>query len=213
MAGDGFGHPQTLKGVIMATSVVKIINNGLAKIGQEAITSLTEDSEAARLSNLIFEQTRDDVLSDHVWNFAVRRVQLAQSVDTPAFEYAYQYALPSDCLKVLGMSEKTMTYEIESGYLLTDEGTALIKYIRRVTDPNEFSPKFVEALSARIASELSIPLAESTTLQQNMTELYIRKLSDAKSVDSQESGASEIEADTWLESRLNYGGTLIVGTQ
>jgi len=194
----------------MATSVVQIVNNGLARISQEAITSLNEDTEQARISNLIYEQVRDDVITDHVWNFAVKRIELARDSEGPAFGYAYSYTLPTDCLKVLGMEQQTMVYEIESGKLLTDEGTAKIKYIRRVIDPNEFSSKFIEALSARLAAELAIPLVDSSTLQQNMYELYLRKLMDAKSVDSQESGANEIVADTWVSSRLNYAGSLIL---
>ena len=43
----------------MATSVVQIVNNALVKIGANAILTLTEDSEAARAANLIYEQVRD----------------------------------------------------------------------------------------------------------------------------------------------------------
>jgi len=196
----------------MATSIVSIVNNALARIGVDAILTLTEDSEAARLANLTFEQMRDDVLADHVWNFSIKRVELAQDVDGPVFGYTYQYTLPVDCMKVLNMEEVTMVYEIEGRKLVTDEGTARIKYISRVIDPNEYSPKFVEALSARCASEWAVPLVESNSLAQNMTELYIRKLSDARSVDSQESGANEVIADTWLDSRLNYAGASYTGS-
>lgn len=194
----------------MATSVVQIVNNALIRIGASAITSLTENSEAARAANLIYEQIRDATLRDHIWNFAVKRIALAQEVDTPAFEYSFQYALPSDCLRVLQMQEKNLIYKIEGRKLLTDEGTAKIIYISRVTDPNEFDAMFVEALSARLAAELSIPLAESSTLYQNMMEIYRIKITDARSVDGQESGEPNIVADTWLDSRINYAGSLFV---
>ena len=112
----------------MATSVVQIVNNALVRIGANSITALTENSEAARAANVIYEQVRDATIRDHVWNFAVKRVQLAQDTETPAFEYSYQYALPSDCLRVLQMQEKTMVYKIEGRKLLTDEGTAIGLY-------------------------------------------------------------------------------------
>ena len=69
----------------MATSVVQIVNNALVRIGANAILTLTEDSEAARAANLIYEQVRDSCLRDHVWNFAVNRVELAQNSTAPAF--------------------------------------------------------------------------------------------------------------------------------
>lgn len=190
-------------------SVVQIVNNALARIGVSAIISLDEDSEAARVANLTYTQLRDDVLSDHVWNFAIKRATLAQNAEAPAFGYTFSYRLPSDCLKLLRMEEVTMTYTIEGKNLLTDEGVARVQYLSRVSDPNEFGAKFVEALSARMASEWAIPLVESSSLQQNMTELYIRKLSDARSVDSQESGDTELIADTWVDSRINYAGSSV----
>ena len=191
----------------MATSVVQIINNALIKIGASAILTLTENSEAARAANLIYEQIRDACIRDHVWNFAIRRVELAQNSTAPAFEFSYQYNLPSDCLRVLQMEDMGMYYKIEGGKLLTDEGTAKILYLSRVEDVNLFDSLFVEALSTRIAAELAITLSESNTLYSNMMEMYQRKISDARSMDAQESGYQEIIADTWLDSRINYAGS------
>ena len=191
----------------MATSVVQIVNNALVKIGANAILTLTEDSEAARAANLIYEQIRDTCIRDHVWNFAVNRIELAQNSTAPAFEFSYQYNLPSDCLRVLQMENMDMVYQIEGGKLLTNEGTAKILYLARVEDVNLFDSMFVEALSARIAAELAVTLAESNTLYSNMMEMYNRKIADARSRDAQESGYREIIADTWLDSRLNYAGS------
>ena len=191
----------------MATSVVQIVNNALIKIGASAILTLTENSEAARAANLIYEQVRDASIRDHVWNFAIRRVELAQNSTAPAFEFSYQYNLPSDCLRVLQMEDMGMYYKIEGGKLLTDEGTAKILYLSRVEDVNLFDALFVEALSARIAAELSVTLSESNTLYSNMMEMYQRKIADARSMDAQESGYQELIADTWLDSRINYAGS------
>ena len=97
-----------------------------------------------------------------------------------------------------------MIYKIEGRKLLTDEGTAKILYISRTEDVNLFDSMFVEALSAKIAAELAITLVESNTLYSNMMEMYSRKLSDARSMDAQESGYREIISDTWIESRIGY---------
>lgn len=190
----------------MTTSVVQIVNNALVKIGANAILTLTEDSEAARAANLIYEQVRDACIRDHVWNFAVNRLELAQNSVAPAFGFAYQYNVPSDCLRVLQMEDVDMFYKIEGGKLLTDEGTAKILYLARVEDVNLFDAMFVEALSARLAAELSVTLSESNTLYSNMMEMYQRKVADARSMDAQESGYLEVVADTWLDSRSGYSG-------
>jgi len=194
----------------MATSNVQIVNNALVKIGASNIISLTENSEAARAANLIFEQVRDATLRDHLWNFAAGRAALAEDAVAPAFGYVYSYALPTDCLRVLHLERKDMVFKIEGRKLLTDESPARILYIKQVTDPNQFDAMFTEAFSARLAAELAISISESNSLYQNMMEVYRMKITDARSIDGQESGEPEIVADTWLDSRLNYAGSLTV---
>lgn len=194
----------------MATSNVQIVNNALVRIGGSSIISLDENSEAARAANLIYEQTRDAVLRDHLWNFAMSRASLAANAVAPAFGYVYSYALPTNCLRVIQLEEKSMVFKIEGRNLLTDESPARIIYVSQVTDPNQFDAMFTEALSARLAAELAITIAESNSLYQNMMEVYRMKITDARSIDGQESGEPEIVSDTWLDSRLNYAGSLTV---
>ncbi len=78
-------------------SVVEICNRALSNIGNSrSINSLTEASKEAGECSLHFEACRDAVLSDFDWNFATKRVALADTSNPPPdWEYAYQY--PSDC--------------------------------------------------------------------------------------------------------------------
>lgn len=190
----------------MSVSNVDIANNALVKLGASTIISFTENSQAARAVNVIYEQLRNAVLRDHKWNFATKRVALAQNADAPAFDYVYSYALPTDCLRVVQMERRDMIFQIEGRNLLTDESPAKIIYIAEITDPNEYDAMFVEALSARLAAELAVPLTDSRTLANDMMSMYEGKIRDARSLDSQESGEPEVVADTWLNARLSYIG-------
>jgi len=187
-------------------SVVGICNNALIKIGEETITSLTEDSKAARLCNQIYEQTRDSLLRSHIWNFAVKRLELAENTTTPLFGFGQSFALPSDCLRVLCIEDSDIypdyVYQIEGRNLLTDESAAKIKYIARIEDPNEFDLLFTETLSARLAFELAYPLAESNTLADLMHSLFKEKLAEARSIDGQEGTPPQIIAREWTDARL-----------
>lgn len=187
------------------TSIVAIANNALAKIGANAITSLSENNEAARAINLVYTQLRNTVLRDHPWNFAIKRAVLALESEQPAFEWTYQFALPSDSLRVLHMELMSMQYEIEGRKLLTNESSAKIRYIAEIADPNQYDAMFIEAFSARLAAELAITLSDSNTMAQAMMESYNRKIADARSIDAQESGYRTLQTDGWLNSRLSYG--------
>ena len=191
----------------MATEV-SICANALRRLGDSPITSLTEDTERARLCNAFYAPTRDSVLRSHTWNFAITRATLAQSTTTPAFEYAYQYPLPTDpyCLRVLKMEFDDYEFKIENlagqgRVLLTDEGTANIIYIAKVTDPTLFDSMFVDVLTAKLAVDLAYPVTNSSTLQANMQKLFERKLSEARSLDSTEGTTDSLISTVFTDFR------------
>jgi hypothetical protein len=200
------------------TSTVDIANYALNIIGASNISALDENSKAARLVNQRYEGVRDAVFRSHPWNCLIRRAELAQETEAPAFGYAYQYALPTSpyCLRVLEFSNGSLSYPqdnmfsnsggpvyvIEGRKLLTDEGTARIKYIGRVADPNEYDASLIEALSARLASEIAYAVTGSTTVMQLAAALYDEKMKEARFVDATEGAPQKLEASDFIEARF-----------
>jgi len=191
----------------MATEV-SICSNALRRLGDSPITSLTEDSERARLCNAFYEPSRDAILRSHTWNFAINRATLAKLSSAPAFEYAFQYALPTDpfCLRVLKMEFEDYEFKVENlagqgRVLLTNEGEANIIYIARVTDPSLFDSMFVDVLTAKLAVDLAYPVTNSTGLQAQMQKLFERKLSDARSLDSTEGTTDSLISNVFTDFR------------
>ena len=191
----------------MATEV-SICSNALRKLGDDPITSLTEDTERARLCNAFYETARDSLLRSHPWNFAITRATLAQLSTTPAYGFAYQYALPTDpyCLRVLEMEYQDYIFKIENlatvgRVLLSDESTAKILYVGRITDTTLFDSLFVDTLTAHLSAKLAYPITNSTTLQAQMQQLYQAKLSEARSVDGQEGFIDDLVSDTFTDFR------------
>ena len=191
----------------MATEV-SICSNALRILGDDPITSLTDDTERARLCNSLYEPARDAVLRSHPWNFAITRATLAQLSTTPAYEYAYQYSLPTDpyCLRVLSMEYQDYVFKIEhlagtGRVLLSDESTAKILYIAKITATAQFHSLFVDALTAKLAADLSYPVTNSTSLQLQMHKLYELKLSEARSIDGQEGFMDDLVSDTLTDFR------------
>ncbi len=191
----------------MATEV-SICSNALRRLGDSAITSLTDDTERARLCNAFYADARDAVLRLHPWNFAITRTSLAQLSDTPSYGFAYQYSLPTSpyCLRVLGMEYEDYIFKVENystqgRVLLTDEGTAKILYVARITDTTQFDALFVDVLTAKLALDLCYPITNSVSLQDKMQKLYQLKLSDARSIDGQEGFIDDLVSDTFTDFR------------
>ena len=191
-------------------SEVDICNSALNQLGASQIISRTENSKAARVVNQRYDFVRDKVIRSHPWNACVRRASLGQETETPTYKYAYQYALPTDpyCLRVINIStggnyeELDIDYQIEGRKLLTDEGTVFLRYIARITDPNEYDALLIEAFIAALAADISYAITNSVTLARELQGLYVQKLSEARFADAQENFPDVIEADAFTNARL-----------
>ena len=136
------------------------------------------------------------------------RVELALLPDAPAFGWTYQYQLPNDVLRVMSMEEKTTHFKIEGRTLLTDSATAKILYIKQVTDVSLYTPLFNELLSLPLAKDLSYNLVHSSQLKKTLMDELAVLLRDARSFDGQEGIIDQLEADVWLEARIQPTGDL-----
>jgi hypothetical protein len=191
----------------MATEV-SICSNALRRLGDDPITSLTDDTERARLCNSFYSDTRDSVLRLHPWNFAITRASLSKLSTAPAYGFANQFSLPTNpyCLRVLGMEYEDYIFKVENvathgRVLLTDEATANILYVARITDTNLFDAMFVDVLTQKLAVDLAYPVTNSTTLQTQMQKVFQQKLSEARSIDGQEGFMDDLVSDTFTDFR------------
>lgn len=182
---------------------LSICNSALAKIGVEPITSLTQNTKAARFCNTLYSKLRDDMLISHFWNFAMNRVALAAVSTTPPFGYGYAYQLGSNCLRVRKTDDDSDEWNREGNLLYSNRSSVMIQFIDSNTSPSKFSASFREALALNIASELAYAMTQSTTLGERLYAKHIQKLKDARSFDGQEGTQEELEQDVWLEARMN----------
>lgn len=163
-------------------SNVEIGNSALHLLGEDSINAFTDDSVPAKLMNAEFGNTRDALLREHPWKFAIKRVQLGQLATGPLYGFTYAYQLPGDCLRVLDadIDEDDKPWKIEGRTLTTDATAVKIRYLAQVTDPAQFDGSFMGCLAARLAMELAVPITNSLGLFDRMTDLYQRRLQDAR---------------------------------
>ena len=186
-------------------STVEMCNSALNMLGASNIISLTEDSKNARLLNQRYVSVRDAVFRSHNWNCLIKRVQLAADTDTPAFEYTYQYTLPSDCIRVIRTKYSNEVnsdiHKIEGRKLLTDESEIYIMYLARITDVNEYDSLLQEAIAARLAAELAYAITQSSSVTQLMQKTYEDKIREARFLDATEGTADKLEANEFITAR------------
>lgn len=149
----------------MALSRTDIANQALARVGARPIMDLDdEDLPTARTCKSVFDATIEEVGRSAEWNCLKARENLAQLSEVPAFGWAYQYQLPTGCLKLVKLngtdsdSDPGDEYEIEGKKLLTDAEEAKIQYIKFKTDTNEYDSLFIDALVVLLAAKIAVPI-------------------------------------------------------
>lgn len=180
------------------TSATDVVNAALVRIGKDSIGNLYDGSREAQLALAIYGQTRDEQLRLFDWGFAERSVSLAvlktapvggyipPKVWTPAYpppNWIYEYAYPSDCLKVRALmrtafiipvfNPSPVIFEIANDnamappakVILCNIGSAQLVYTGRITDPNLWEADFTEALIAALARRLTPGLGDPKMLQ------------------------------------------------
>ncbi|UIJ37807.1 hypothetical protein LWC08_14105 [Desulfobaculum bizertense] len=166
---------------------MQIMSAALMELGEEGIGSLKEDSELVRIMSVFYETERDAMLEEHPWNFALRRVELAEQVSGAAFGYARAFQLPSDALCVVDV-EPEQNFELEGQSLLTDSPHVFLRYVRRIRHAKALPPTFRSALAARLAARVAKKITGSSAEKERMEVLYRERLRTAKSRDAQGGG-------------------------
>lgn len=182
-------------------SVVSICNRALQIIGaDDRIISITEDSRLARACNSCYDITRDTEQQKYFWRFCEKRVILAPDTDAPAFGFAKQYTIPSDCLRVMKQQEYGNDWVISGTKIMTDRDPTSIqlRYIARVEDPALFPPLFAEALAARIGMNIAEQITNSSTKFEMAASIYKETVSEARRADAFWSPQRKPIDDPWV---------------
>ena len=196
----------------MATTDVDICNRALSRLGTRAtISALDENSTEARTAYIWYAATRDVLLRSHDWNFARRRVILAEQGSAPT-GWSFRYAFPTDCIRLLRIASAlphrdSVRFEVAgdstSRFVLCDEPAAEAVYTARVDDPNLYDAGFASALVDQLAAHIAYPITQKTEIAVRLAQMARAALADAMAADVNEAeGADDDRLPDWIAARL-----------
>lgn len=174
----------------------QIVNMALALLGEGEIPDFTSDtSESARQCRLHFDLTRDSMLCDHPWNFAIKRVSLVLGA-TPVSGYEYAFALPVDFLRAIEVNDTEAwevgdKFAIEDGFLLCNEGTATVRYVASMTDTSKWDPLFIDAFIYVLAAKVTAAIADAPGTADALRSRGQYLIGEAKKRDANENNKRE----------------------
>lgn len=195
----------------MAKSKTEICNLAVSWLGGNQIFSLEADeSLEARLCRANYAMTVRATLEEREWTFAVKREVLTPLAEDPPFGYGYQFQMPTDLIRVIGVynprdagrnSPRTIQYLVEGGNILCDLQEIDIKYIFEETNTVKYTALFDQAVAAHLAMNISVALTENASMQQAMAGMYLSKLDAAAASDGLQGSRERLNTSQLEESR------------
>lgn len=181
---------------------IDIINMALSLIGQKPITSILDPQTVTeQLCALQYPLLRDAVMEEVEWSFAIKRfVDDQPAAAEPEWGYPYKFPLSTETLRVLYCSDKKdeniynagFHWVVEDGFILADSAVIYYRAIQKIIDATKFSNLFVQALSARLAMELCIPITENAKLHASLASLYNSKIKAAGTMDNMQGKSTRL---------------------
>lgn len=197
-------------------SEVSICNQALGWLGENPITSLDDPTRNANLCRDNYPFLRDAVLEERMWTFATARAS-STVADLDDWGVQYLHPIPLEWLAVYRVyctpgetpeqGVPAAGWRREGEYILSRETTIYMWGIKRISDTGKFTQLFVQALAARMAADLAMPLTEDRKKQADAWGLYQSKLREAAARDGAQ-GANDHIRSSGLVSARSYGTPL-----
>ena len=193
----------------MSATPVSICSNALLLLGDNPIADFNEGTDKARLASNLWEMARDAVLRQHPWNCAIKRVALAPDEEAPAFDYTYQFTLPSDWLRTLsiGQEGERPRYRMEGGKVLMDENVCRLRYVWRNDNPATWDALLIQTMTLVMRAMFAYAITQSGSLEQMIDGIVAKAMRDARAVDGQEDEPEAMDESPLLAARYIGSGS------
>ena len=190
------------------TSAVSICSNALLMNGAQTIASFNDNTDRARQCANLYPTVRDYVLSSHPWNCCIKRIQINPDSTSPSFDWANQFTLPGDFLRLMAVGESGVEddYDIEDGKILSNASLCKLRYIYRNDNEGKWTPMLVMAVTLAMRQVLAYPITQSTSLEQLIDQAIEPILKRARTVDAQDQPPETLGNFRLLSSRFSPRG-------
>ncbi len=154
----------------------QLANIALGHLGQAQIMDIEESRDpAAKHVRRMWDLTRDALLRQRHWNFALRRTLLAQESEAPLFDKEFAYRLPSDyilAVEVNGRQAGTgeATFDLIGDTIQTNDETLALLYVRRETNVGRWDASFCEAFAYKLAAAITPSITTAPGLAEKLAQ-------------------------------------------
>jgi len=195
------------------TSQLELYNKALAHFGERKLASLSENVEARRALDDVYDAAWLSCLEDGDWHFARRTIIIDAETDAaPEFGYAYLFAQPEDdWVKLYALSADEMMsqplneYVNENGYFRANVEPIYVTYISKHADFGlnlaKWPAYFADFVAVDMANRCSFRITQDKALRDTIRVEREKARKKAASRDAQQGPPLRQPTGTWARSR------------
>jgi hypothetical protein len=156
----------------MGTTELQIKQNALILLGQVPIQTLADETDQNAIVQARYPVVKKSFLTETLWNFTLKTVQLSQSTGAPDGRFLYEYALPSDCVSdgVVALYpsdsqnvDHTLDYVVQDGFVRTDLTEVWVDYQYDV-DESDFPDYVTDVICHILAADTALALTDNAKM-------------------------------------------------
>lgn len=188
----------------MATDI-DMASNALLLIGDNAISSFSDEGFGPTVMGNIYQDTYRSVLAAHPWSFALKEQALSQLTTAPDSRtgYKYQYQIPVDCIRIWEIMDHS-DYDIIGDKLYSNLSSLLCRYVYAVTE-TQLPAHVVKTIEYKLAAEAAIFITENQSMASLFENKYLMQLAQAQAIDS--SGRPQVGIVDMPFNDVRFNGT------
>ena len=189
---------------------VAISNLALGRIGEPArLTDPYDDTKPGRAIRAVWDITRDTLLRQHPWNFAISRYALPAAADVkPAFGFGYVFPLPPGFIRLVEVGDRWVfdrnDYQLEAAGLVGQSAAAMmVRCVTRIEEVERWDPAFVDVFAWMLAEEVADGLTGDRSRKLDARAAAAEAISAAKRIDAIENPPEVPVEDDWIMARYS----------
>ena len=187
-------------------------NKALILLGVAPVGSLSDNTQAARTMNGLIVTTKQAVLSDFAWSFALRLQPLVEITNTetppPGWSYTWTYPGNAACLYQVYESSHKMKVPFivvdgttSPNVICTNEKGVNVEYTEMVTNLAQWRDGAAEAFVNRLAADAAVALKGSQDMAMGFLQKYSLLLSTARANSVNEEHILQKRATDYIDVR------------
>jgi hypothetical protein len=194
------------------TDRLALYNSALRDLGQRKLSSLSENVEARRVLDDVYDQTLKYCLEKGAWNFAIRTVLINPDVSVNVdFGFRYAFTKPVDWLRTVGLAadeyirDPLLEYVDERGYWWADANPLYVRYVSNDPayglDLTAWPESFTRYVELSLAHRIALGVTGSESTRERLAGEMKKAGTDAKSRDAMNDPPAFAPVGSWARAR------------